>query len=114
VFAFGDAPFAGSLGAIHLDAPIVGMAPTPDGRGYWLVAADGGVFTFGDADFDGSVPALGVVPAAPIVGVAPTPDGGGYWLVGRDGGIYAFGDADFVGSLSRLPMAAPVTGVAAT
>jgi hypothetical protein len=114
VFAFGDAQFAGSLGAIHLDAPIVGMAPTPDGRGYWLVAADGGVFTFGDADFDGSVPALGVVPAAPIVGVAPTPDGGGYWLVGRDGGIYAFGDADFVGSLSRLPMAAPVTGVAAT
>ena len=30
------------------------MAATPDGRGYWLVAADGGVFTFGDAPFDGS------------------------------------------------------------
>ena len=34
--------------------PIVGMAATPDGRGYWLVAADGGVFTFGDAQFYGS------------------------------------------------------------
>ena len=37
-----------------LNRPIVGMAATPDGRGYWLVAADGGVFTFGDATFYGS------------------------------------------------------------
>ena len=29
-----------SLG-IHLSKPIVGMAPTPTGRGYWLVASDG-------------------------------------------------------------------------
>jgi hypothetical protein len=28
----------------------------PDGKGYWLVASDGGVFTFGDAGFFGSVP----------------------------------------------------------
>ncbi len=25
------------------------IAPTPDGGGYWLVAADGSVFAFGDA-----------------------------------------------------------------
>ena len=25
------------------------MAATPDGNGYWLVASDGGIFTFGDA-----------------------------------------------------------------
>jgi hypothetical protein len=31
------------------------MAPTPGGRGYWLVAADGGVFAFGDARFCGSL-----------------------------------------------------------
>jgi hypothetical protein len=30
------------------------MASTPDGGGYWLVAADGGVFSFGDAGFFGS------------------------------------------------------------
>jgi len=30
------------------------MASTPDGGGYWLVGADGGVFAFGDARFDGS------------------------------------------------------------
>ena len=28
--------------------------PTPDGNGYWLVASDGGIFTFGDAQFHGS------------------------------------------------------------
>jgi hypothetical protein len=49
IFAFGDAAFYGSMGASHLNQPIVGMAATPDGRGYWLVAGDGGVFTFGDA-----------------------------------------------------------------
>ncbi len=32
-----------------------GIAATPDGGGYWLVAADGGVFTFGDATFAGSL-----------------------------------------------------------
>ena len=30
------------------------MAATPDGGGYWLVAADGGIFTYGDAGFYGS------------------------------------------------------------
>ncbi len=31
------------------DSPIVGMAASPDGKGYWLVAADGGIFNYGDA-----------------------------------------------------------------
>ncbi len=31
------------------------MAATPDGKGYWLVASDGGVFAFGDAGFEGSM-----------------------------------------------------------
>ena len=44
----GDAGFYGSLGNIHLNQPIVGMAATPDGRGYWLVASDGGVFAVGE------------------------------------------------------------------
>ena len=44
----------GSTGAIRLKRPIVGMASTPDGGGYWMVASDGGIFTFGDAAFAGS------------------------------------------------------------
>ena len=55
IFAFGDAPFFGSMGGEPLNAPIVGMAATPDGDGYWLVAADGGIFAFGDAPFLGSM-----------------------------------------------------------
>ena len=34
---------------MRLNKPVVGMASTPDGAGYWLVAADGGIFAFGDA-----------------------------------------------------------------
>ena len=69
--------------------------PTPDGRGYWLVAADGGVFNYGDAAFFGS---RGGQPLnAPIVGMAATPDGGGYWLVAADGGIFTYGDAALPG-----------------
>lgn len=39
----------------NVNAPIVGMAATPTGKGYWLVAADGGVFAFGDAQMIGNV-----------------------------------------------------------
>jgi hypothetical protein len=82
---------------MHLNQPIVGMAVTPDGGGYWLVASDGGIFTFGDAPFYGSTGAIHL--NKPIVGVAATPDGGGYWLVASDGGIFTYGDAAFYGSL---------------
>ncbi|MDP9401779.1 MAG: hypothetical protein M3P85_00265, partial [Actinomycetota bacterium] len=60
--------FRGSTGAIRLNKPIVGMAPTPSGNGYWMVASDGGVFAFGDAAFLGSTGALAL--NQPIVGMA--------------------------------------------
>ena len=34
---------------------MVGIAATSDGKGYWLAAADGGVFAFGSAPFEGSM-----------------------------------------------------------
>src|ERR1700676_3281059 len=43
IFSFGDAGFHGSTGAVRLNQPIVGMAATPDGGGYWLVARGGAV-----------------------------------------------------------------------
>ena len=58
IFAFGDARFDGSTGALHLNQPIVGMAATADGAGYWFVASDGGIFNFGDAPFFGSAGSL--------------------------------------------------------
>ncbi len=102
IFGFGDAPFYGSMGGMHLNEPIVGMASTSDGKGYWLVASDGGVFAFGDATFYGSAASQAL--RAPIVGITVTPDGHGYWLVGADGGVFTYGDAGFYGSWpSRNP-----------
>jgi Platelet-activating factor acetylhydrolase, isoform II len=72
-----------------------------DGAGYLLAAADGGVYAFGDAAFEGSLPGLGVH-VADVVAIRPTPDGAGYWLVGSDGGIFAFGDAPYPASLPGL------------
>jgi hypothetical protein len=111
VFSFGDARFYGSTGAMHLNAPVVGMAATPDGRGYWLVASDGGVFSFGDAAFYGSMG--GAHLNAPVVGMAATADFPGYWLVASDGGVFSFGDATFRGSMGGTHLAQPVVGIAA-
>jgi hypothetical protein len=55
IFAFGDAPFLGSTGGIHLNQPVVGMEVTSSGKGYRFVASDGGIFDFGDAGFFGSM-----------------------------------------------------------
>src|SRR4051812_19361816 len=73
VFAFGDAGFFGSTGALALNKPVVGMAATPTGNGYWNVASDGGIFAFGDAGFLGSSGALAL--NKPVVGMAATPTG---------------------------------------
>ena len=73
------------------------MAATSDGLGYWLVASDGGIFSFGDARFFGS--AGGTPLNKPVVGMAATPDGGGYWIAASDGGIFNYGDANFNGSM---------------
>ena len=72
------------------------MASTPDGKGYWLVASDGGVFAFGDAGFAGSMG--GVTLASPVTGIASTPDGKGYWFASANGTVFAFGDAGYFGS----------------
>ena len=37
------------MAGTHLNQPIVAMAASSSGHGYWLVASDGGVFAFGDA-----------------------------------------------------------------
>src|SRR5207247_9963384 len=59
------------------------------GSGYWLLGADGGVFSYGAAQFVGST---GVLPLnAPVVGIAAAPAGHGCGLVAADGGIFAVG-----------------------
>ncbi|MGO8862365.1 MAG: beta strand repeat-containing protein [Acidimicrobiales bacterium] len=89
-------PSVTTSAASSLNKPIVGMAATPDGKGYWLVASDGGIFNYGDAGFYGSTGSIQL--NKPIVGMAATPDGKGYWLVASDGGVFAEPDAVFYGS----------------
>lgn len=46
---------------------VVGVATVPGKDGYWMVASDGGVFSFGDAAFYGSTGAIRL--NKPIVGI---------------------------------------------
>jgi hypothetical protein len=54
-----------------LNQPVVGMAGSSDGGGYWLVARDGGIFSFGDAAFRGSTGAIRL--NRPVIGMTSAP-----------------------------------------
>jgi|SRR5262252_779811 len=81
---------------------------TPTGRGYYIVAADGGVFCFGDAKFFGSMG--GKKLNAPVVDMAVKPKGDGYFLAAADGGIFMFGNCVFYGSMGGKKLNAPIVG----
>jgi len=111
VFAYGDTQYYGSIPGlgIHpagshlpnsLNAPIVGMVPSIDDNGYFMVASDGGVFAFGDAQFAGSCPGIGGCSGS-AVAVMPDATGDGYWLVTSTGSVYTFGDAPYFGAPGR-------------
>ncbi len=108
VFSFGDTQFFGSIPGLglhpagsglpnSLNAPIVGMVPSIDDRGYFMVASDGGVFAFGDAHFAGSCPGIGGCSGS-AVAVMPDHSGDGYWVVTTTGSVYTFGDAPYFGA----------------
>jgi hypothetical protein len=110
-------PTLGPAFALSGQAPNVnGMSVLPMvaaiNRGYWEVASDGGIFSFGDAAFHGS---MGGIPLdKPVVGMAATSDAAGYWEVASDGGLFAFGDAAYHGSMGGMPLNEPVVGMATT
>ncbi len=108
VTAHGAAPALPAGAGMDLAQPLVGIAATPTGRGYWLAAADGGIFSFGDAPFLGA--AAGLRLGGPVVGIAAA-DGRGYWLVTAVGGVSTFGTAPFFGSDAGLA-GAPTVGIA--
>jgi hypothetical protein len=76
------------------------MAATSTGKGYWLLASDGGVFTFGDARFFGSTGGQHL--NAPVIGMGTAAGGHGYWLLASDGGMFSFGHATFYGSIPGI------------
>jgi 3D (Asp-Asp-Asp) domain-containing protein len=91
---------------------VAAIAAGPAGRGYWLASADGGVFTFGDSKFFGSLGKTHL--HTPVVGMAAMPKGNGYWIVTAGGGVYAFGHARSFGNLTKMHLRTPVIGVATT
>ncbi len=95
-----------------LNQPVVGVVPSGDRQGYWMVASDGGIFSYGDARFYGSTGNIRL--NRPVVGLAPSRDQRGYWLVASDGGVFSFGDAVFHGSTGNLTLNKPIVGMAAT
>ena len=121
IYGYGDAGPPGSMQGdttprwqtpAALNAAVLDLEATPTGDGVWVVAGDGGIFTFGDAAFHGSTGDL--VLNKPIVGMAATTTGRGYWLVASDGGIFTFGDATFLGSTGDTVLNKPIVGMAAT
>ncbi len=99
------APGGADLPAVHRDT-------VKNGAGYRFVASDGGIFSFGNASFQGSTGNIALT--RPIVGMDSTRTGQGYWLVASDGGIFAFGDAGFFGSTGNIQLNQPITAMAAT
>lgn len=111
VWAFGGAANAGGVPAghaahaggvpagEHVESPVVAIAPTTGGHGYWLVTADGRVFARGDAHHYGS--SGGVL--GTVVDMAATPDDHGYWVVTAGGRVYPFGDATRFGPSAAVP-----------
>ncbi len=86
--------------------------PVRPAPGYWQVGSDGGIFSFGAAQFYGSTGSMRL--NKPVVGMAATPSGGGYWLVASDGGVFAYGDAQFYGSTGSITLNKPIIGLIPT
>ncbi|HUY65955.1 MAG TPA: C40 family peptidase [Acidimicrobiales bacterium] len=110
LLAFGVPSYGSPTGP--LNQPVVGVVPSGDQQGYWMVASDGGIFSYGDAHFYGSTGNIRL--NRPVVGLAPTRAQRGYWLVASDGGVFSFGDAVFHGSTGNLTLNKPIVGMAAT
>jgi hypothetical protein len=91
------------------NGPVVGMAATITGKGYWLVDATGKVGVYGDAVSYGDLAQVRL--NQPIVGMAVTASGKGYWLVAADGGVFSFGDAPFDGSTGGIRLSQPIVGM---
>jgi hypothetical protein len=111
VLAYGDAGLFGGT-KMSVPSPVVGMATTRDGKGYWIATADGTVYNFGDAPNYGDLSKI--LLTAPVVGITATADGRGYWMYALDGGIFSFGDAGFYGSTGAIRLNQPIVGMAAS
>jgi hypothetical protein len=106
------APDSGWVGPVGPASAAPPPSPPATPQGYWLVASDGGIFSFGNAGFFGSTGNIHL--NKPIVGMASAKGGQGYWFVASDGGIFSFGNTQFFGSTGAIHLNQPIVGMAAT
>ena len=83
----------------QLNKPVLGMERTASGKGYWLFASDGGIFSFGDAQVLRLARRARTL-TSPVVSMQRTATGKGYWMMTQDGRIFAFGDAHGYGDIA--------------
>jgi hypothetical protein len=98
----GTATVTGTLNGSAIGHTATATLPggsTGGSTGYWTVANDGGVFSFGPS-FYGSTGNLKL--NQPVFAITSTADGKGYWFVARDGGVFTYGDGVFRGSVPAL------------
>lgn len=113
VAAIGAAQHLGDRSRRGVTSPVVGIAPTPTGAGYWIAARDGAVYRFGDASLRADARPLHL--GTGVTGIAAHPDGAGVWLVSADGVVAAFGSAQLHGSPAASGvLRSPVVGISAT
>ena len=91
-------------------APVVGIAITPSGDGYWLAHRDGTVENSGDAKHHGGMTGS----ADAVVAIAAMPAGSGYWLTTASGKVRAFGNARTYGDGRSFDLSAPIVAMAPT
>jgi hypothetical protein len=106
IFTFGTARFHGSTGGMHLNRPIVGMAADPATGGYWLVASDGGIFSF-TAPFYGSSGAS----LADVTSIAIEDGGNGYVWCDATGACQGASANALVSGHAYVPPAEPPANV---
>jgi hypothetical protein len=92
--------------------PVVGVASTPDGKGYWLANSAGHVWHFGDARSLGDL--SNRPPKTPVVAIVANPVAEGYWLVTAGGAVYGFGASKYHGSMGGAHLNKAIVGMAAT
>jgi hypothetical protein len=80
------------------------------------VASDGGIFTFGDAAFYGSLGAT--PPASPVAAMVPSAGSDGYWLLEASGTVEPFGGAPMLAPSAGSPLlssaTSPMTSIASS
>jgi hypothetical protein len=109
VYRSAGAGWFGSAAARHAQTPIVGMAATADGRGYWMVSSSGRAYAFGDA-----TKVRGVTPSRSVAGIVAAPRGG-YWLFSTSGNVYRSAGAGWFGSVAAQRVRKPaIVGMAST